>query len=88
MAAGITTPLIPFDTAPPAPTLNDIADDHSLLEIDQELDLLLEQIEGCPSRAASDHGSPGRSACVLSSAVELTLPLSTARRDTRVEPHR
>ena len=45
MAAATTTPLIPFDTAPAAPTPNDIADDHSLLKIDQELDLLLEHIE-------------------------------------------
>jgi hypothetical protein len=45
MAATTTTPLIPFDTAPAAPTPNDIADDHSLLKIDQELDFLMEQIE-------------------------------------------
>ena len=45
MIAAITNPLIPFDTAPSAPTPNDIADDHSLLVLDQELDLLLEQIE-------------------------------------------
>jgi hypothetical protein len=45
MAATTTIPLIPFDTAPAAPTPNDIADDHSLLKIDQELDLLLERIE-------------------------------------------
>jgi hypothetical protein len=45
MAAATTTPLIPFDTAPGARTPNDIADDHSLLTIDQELDLLMEQIE-------------------------------------------
>ena len=45
MAATTTTPVIPFDTAPAAPTPNDIADDHSLLKIDQELDFLMEQIE-------------------------------------------
>jgi hypothetical protein len=45
MAATTTTPLIPFDTAPAAPTPNDIADDHSLRNIDQELDFLMEQIE-------------------------------------------
>jgi hypothetical protein len=45
MAATTTTPLIPFDTAPAAPTPNDIANDHSLLKIDQELDFLMEQIE-------------------------------------------
>jgi hypothetical protein len=45
MAATTTTPLIPFDTASAAPTPNDIADDHSLLKIDQELDFLMEQIE-------------------------------------------
>jgi hypothetical protein len=45
MAATSTTPLIPFDTAPAASTPNDIADDHSLLKIDQELDFLMEQIE-------------------------------------------
>jgi hypothetical protein len=46
MAAATTTPLIPFEAAPAAaPTLNDIADDHSLLKIDQELDFLMEQIE-------------------------------------------
>jgi hypothetical protein len=45
MAATTTTPLIPFDTVPAAPTPNDIADDHSLLNIDQELDFLMEQIE-------------------------------------------
>jgi hypothetical protein len=45
MAATTTTPLIPFDTAPTAPTPNDIADEHSLLKIDQELDFLMEQIE-------------------------------------------
>jgi hypothetical protein len=38
------TPLIPFDGAS-TPTPSKIADDHSLLKIDQELDLLLEQIE-------------------------------------------
>jgi hypothetical protein len=43
MIAAITNPLIPFDTAAPMP--NDIADDHSLLKIDQELDFLMEQIE-------------------------------------------
>jgi hypothetical protein len=45
MAATTTTPLIPFDAVPAAPTPNDIADDHSLLKIDQELDFLMEQIE-------------------------------------------
>ena len=45
MATTATTPLIPFDTAPAAPNPNDIADDHSLLKIDQELDSLMEQIE-------------------------------------------
>ena len=45
MAATTTTPLIPFDAAAAAPTPNDVADDHSLLKIDQELDLLLEHIE-------------------------------------------
>ena len=45
MAATTTTPLIPFDTSPAAPTANDIAGDHSLLKIDQELDFLMEQIE-------------------------------------------
>jgi hypothetical protein len=40
-----TTPLIPFNTAPAAPTANDIADDHSLLKIDRELEFLMEQIE-------------------------------------------
>jgi hypothetical protein len=38
------TPLIPFDGVS-APTPGRIADDHSLLKIDQELDLLLEHIE-------------------------------------------
>jgi hypothetical protein len=45
MAAATTTTLIPFDAAPAAPTPNEIADDHSLLKIDQELDFLMEQIE-------------------------------------------
>jgi hypothetical protein len=45
MAATTTTPLIPFDTAPAAPNRNDIADDHSLLKVDQELDFLMERIE-------------------------------------------
>jgi hypothetical protein len=45
MAATTTTPLIPFDAAPAARTPNDIADDQSLLKIDQELDFLMEQIE-------------------------------------------
>jgi hypothetical protein len=46
MVAATTTPLIPFEAAPAAaPTPNDIADDHSLLKIDQELDFLMEQIE-------------------------------------------
>jgi hypothetical protein len=45
MAAATTNPLIPFDTAPAAPTPDDIAADHSLLKIDQELDFLMEQIE-------------------------------------------
>jgi hypothetical protein len=40
------TPLIPFESASEAgSTPNDIAADHSLLALDQELDLLLEQIE-------------------------------------------
>ena len=46
MAATTTTPLIPFEAAPAAaPTLSDIADDHSLLKIDRELDFLMEEIE-------------------------------------------
>jgi ElaB/YqjD/DUF883 family membrane-anchored ribosome-binding protein len=45
MAATTTTPVIPFDTAPAAPTPNDLADDQSLLKIDQELDFLMDQIE-------------------------------------------
>ena len=45
MAATTTTPLIPFDAAAAAPTPNDVADDHSLLKIDQELDFLMEQLE-------------------------------------------
>jgi hypothetical protein len=45
MVSSTTTPLIPFEAAPAAPTPNDIADDHSLLNIDQELDFLMEQIE-------------------------------------------
>jgi hypothetical protein len=45
MAATTTTPLIPFEAAPAAPTPKDIADDHSLLKIDEELDFLTEQIE-------------------------------------------
>ena len=46
MVAATTTPLIPFEAAPvAAPTPNGIADDHSLLKIDQELDFLMEQIE-------------------------------------------
>lgn len=41
-----TTPPTPFEAAPAAaPTVADIADDHSLLKLDQELDFLLEQIE-------------------------------------------
>ena len=36
------TPLIPFDTNPNA---RQVADDNSLLEIDQELDAMLEHIE-------------------------------------------
>jgi hypothetical protein len=44
--AATPTPLIPFESAPgAAPTPKDIADDHSLLKIDQELDFLMEQIE-------------------------------------------
>jgi hypothetical protein len=44
--AATSTPLIPFEAVlEPAPTPNGIADDHSLLKIDQELDLLLERIE-------------------------------------------
>jgi hypothetical protein len=46
MVAATTTPLVPFEAAPAAaPTPNDIADDHSLLKIDRELDFLMEQIE-------------------------------------------
>jgi hypothetical protein len=46
MVAATTTPVIPFEAAPAAaPTPNDIADDHSLLKIDQELDFLMDQIE-------------------------------------------
>jgi hypothetical protein len=46
MAAATTNPLIPFEVAPAsAPTPNDLAADHSLLALHQELDLLLEQIE-------------------------------------------
>jgi Siphovirus Gp157 len=37
-----TTPLIPLE---PEPTSADVAGDHSLLELDRELDFLLEQIE-------------------------------------------
>ena len=41
-----TTPPIPFEATPAAPpTVAAIADDHSLLKLDQELDSLLEQIE-------------------------------------------
>ena len=37
---------IPFEAAPMVvPTVADIADDHTLLKLDQELDFLLEQIE-------------------------------------------
>jgi hypothetical protein len=44
--AATPTPLIPFESAPEvAPTPNNIAADHSVLALDQELDLLLEQIE-------------------------------------------
>jgi hypothetical protein len=44
--AATPTPLIPFESAlEVAPTPNDIAADHSLLALDQELDLLLERIE-------------------------------------------
>jgi hypothetical protein len=39
-----TTPTL-FASAGPAPTPTDVADDHSLLKLDYELDLLLEQIE-------------------------------------------
>jgi hypothetical protein len=45
MVTSTTNPLILFDTAPAAPTPNDVADDHSLLKIDQELDFLMERIE-------------------------------------------
>jgi hypothetical protein len=45
MVAAITNPLIQFDTPPAAPSPNDLAADHSLLTLDQELDLLLDQIE-------------------------------------------
>jgi hypothetical protein len=45
MAATTTTSLVPFEAAPAAPAPNDIADDHSLLKIDRELDFLMEQIE-------------------------------------------
>jgi hypothetical protein len=38
------TPLIPFEGGS-APSVGQIANDHSLLKIDQELDFLLEQIE-------------------------------------------
>jgi hypothetical protein len=53
------TPLIPFEGAS-APTASQIANDHSLLKIDQELDFLLERIEdeieekGEASREAMD----------------------------------
>jgi len=39
------TPATLFPSAGPAPTPTDVADDHSLLKLDYELDLLLEQIE-------------------------------------------
>ena len=39
-----TSPTL-FASAGPAPTPTDVADDHSLLTIDRELDFLLEQIE-------------------------------------------
>jgi hypothetical protein len=45
MVAAITNPLIQFDTPPAAPSPNDLAADHALLTLDQELDLLLDQIE-------------------------------------------
>jgi hypothetical protein len=43
--AATTSALIPLDTAPAAQTPNDIADDYSMLKIDQELDFLMERIE-------------------------------------------
>jgi Siphovirus Gp157 len=42
--AAATSPTL-FASAGPAPTPTDVADDHSLLTLDRELDFLLEQIE-------------------------------------------
>jgi Siphovirus Gp157 len=42
--AAPTSPTL-FASAGPAPTPTDVADDHSLLTLDRELDFLLEQIE-------------------------------------------
>ena len=39
------TSLIPFDYNPSSPSAIQVAEDNSLLKIDQELDVLLEQIE-------------------------------------------
>ena len=39
------TSLIPFDYNPSSPSAKQVAEDNSLLKIDQELDVLLEQIE-------------------------------------------
>jgi len=42
--AAATSPTL-FASAGPAQTPTDVADDHSLLTLDRELDFLLEQIE-------------------------------------------
>jgi hypothetical protein len=44
LMAAATSPTL-FTSAGPAPTPTDVANDHSLLRLDCELDLLLEQIE-------------------------------------------
>jgi hypothetical protein len=45
MVSAIANPFIRFDTATAALGPDDIADDHSLLKIDQEFDFLMEQTE-------------------------------------------
>jgi len=48
--AAATSPTL-FASAGPAPTPTDVADDHSLLKLDYELDLLLEQSRTRSKRA-------------------------------------
>jgi hypothetical protein len=45
-------PLIPFQASPGMPPPTAVATDHSLLELDSELDALLDQILGGQAKAA------------------------------------